>query len=113
MDTIQDNIPIEIFVSDISDTENYKPVEKPIEKPIEKPKRRKYKTEDTSWRRRPDGTYNKAPLDPDYYKKYMAEVIKCPLCSVLTSRGHLSRHTRSAFCSKVNQILLDRQLNSS
>jgi hypothetical protein len=113
MDTIQDNIPIEIFVSDISDTENYKPVEKPIEKPIEKPKRRKYKTEDTSWRRRPDGTYNKAPLDPDYYKKYMAEPIKCPLCSVLTSRGHLSRHTRSAICSRINQILLDRELNSS
>jgi hypothetical protein len=29
----------------------------------------------------------------------MAEPIKCPLCSVLTSRGHLSRHTRSALCT--------------
>ena len=119
MDTIQDvndastlvgdNIPIEIFVSDISDIEN----NKPVEKPVEKPKRRKYKTEDTAWRRRPDGTYNKSPIDPDYYRKYMAEPIKCPLCSVLTSRGHLSRHTRSALCSRINQILLDRELNSS
>ena len=108
MDTIQDNIPIEFFVSDIE-----KPVEKPVEKLVEKPKRRKYKTEDTAWRRRPDGTYNKAPIDPDYYRKYMAEPIKCPLCSVLTSRGHLSRHTRSAICSRINQILLDRELNSS
>jgi hypothetical protein len=105
MDTIQDNIPIEIFVSDIEKPDN--------SKPVEKPKRRKYKTEDTAWRRRPDGTYNKAPIDPDYYKKYMAEPIKCPLCFVLTSRGHLSRHTRSALCSRVNQILLDRELNSS
>ena len=61
MDTIQDNIPNEIFVSDISDIENN-------DKPVEKPKRRKYKTEDTAWRRRPDGTYNKSPIDPDYYK---------------------------------------------
>ena len=59
-----DNIPIEMFVSDISDIEN----NKPVEKPVEKPKRRKYKTEDTAWRRRPDGTYNKAPVDPEYYK---------------------------------------------
>ena len=95
---------IEHVVSHLSDIDNT---------PIEKPKRIKYKTEDTAWRRRPDGTYNTAPVDPDDYEKYMAEPIKCPLCFVLTSRGHLSRHTRSAMCSRVHQILLDRQLDSS
>ena len=38
-----------------------------MDTPIEKPKKRKCKTEETAWRQRPDGTYNKAPVDPDYY----------------------------------------------
>ena len=103
MDTIQDNIPIEISVSDISDIEN----NKPVEKPGEKPKRRTYKTEDTAGRRRPDGTYNKSPIDPDYYKKYMSEPIKCPLCFPITSRGHLNRHNKTMICKKVQSIILD------
>jgi hypothetical protein len=49
MDTIQDNIPIEIFVSDISDTESYKPVEKPKRK--REPNSRKNNTEATAWRK--------------------------------------------------------------
>ena len=106
MDTIQDNIPIEIFVSDISDTE-------PVEKPIEKPKRRKYKTEDTSWRRRPDGTYDHRPLDPDYYRKYVMTPVQCPLCHLMTSRGHINRHQRSANCHKIRSMILRGQENTS
>ena len=34
-------------------------------KPVEKPKR-KINTEATAWRRRPDGTYDNRPLDPNY-----------------------------------------------
>ena len=107
MDTILDNIPIEMFVSDIKEN---KPVEKPKKR---KAPTRKNNTEATAWRRRPDGTYNKSPIDPDYFKKYMAEPIKCPLCFLLTTRGHLSRHTKSTMCMKIRQILLDRQLNIS
>ena len=107
MDTILDNIPIEIFVSDIEEN-----------KPVEKPKKRKERTqktyrEETAWRRRPDGTYNKSPIDPDYFKKYMADPIKCPLCFLLTTRGHLSRHKKSTMCMRIRQILFDRQLNIS
>ena len=79
MDTIQDNIPIEFFVSperssglitcpprqvvsDISDIDNNKPIEKQKKR---KEPTRKNNTEATAWRRRPDGTYDHRPLDPD------------------------------------------------
>ena len=105
MDTIQDSIPIEMFVSDISDIDN--------NKPVEKPKRRKYKTEDTAWRRRPDGTYNTAPKDPTYFRIYMMQQIKCPLCFMMTRRGHMSRHNKSALCMKVQSAISNCKSDSS
>ena len=107
MDTILDNIPIEMFVSDIEEN-----------KPVEKPKKRKERTqktcrEDTAWRRRPDGTYNTAPKDPAYFRIYMMQEIKCPLCSMMTRRGHLSRHKKSALCMKIQSIILNCKSDSS
>ena len=134
MDTIQDDIPIEIFVSDIEENKpveqpiekpkkKRKPVEKtvepPIENPVEKPKKkrnppiRKYNSEATAWRRRPDGTYDNRPLDPNYYVKYVMTPVQCPLCNLMTRRGHINRHQRSATCQKIKSMILREQENTS
>ena len=101
MDTIQDNI---VNILD--------------EKPVEKPKKRKEatrknNTEATAWRRRPDGTYNTAPKDPTYFRTYMMQQIKCPLCSMMTRRGHMSRHKKSALCMKVQSAISNCKSDSS
>ena len=107
MDTIQDDIPIEIFVSDI---EENKPVEKPKKR---KAPMRKYNTEETAWRRKPDGTYDNRPLDPNYYVKYVMTPVQCPLCHLMTRRGHINRHQRSANCHKIRSMILREQENTS
>jgi hypothetical protein len=106
MDTILDNIPIDMFVSDIE--------EKPIENPKKrKPRTRKTYREETAWRRRPDGTYNTAPKDPAYFRMYMMQPIACPLCTIMTRRGHMSRHKKSALCMKVQSIISNCRTDSS
>ena len=68
------------------------------------------KPTDADWRRRPDGTYNNRPNDPDYYKNYMKnyknDKVQCDICrSVLVSRN-LERHKRiSKNCLKIKNIL--------
>ena len=104
MDNIQENIPIEFFVSDIEALPQHD------EKPIEKQKKRK---EDASWRRRPDGTYNTAPKDPAYFRIYMMQKIACPLCTMITRRGHMSRHKKTALCMKVQSIIAKCKTDSS
>ena len=107
MDTILDNIPIDMFVSDI---EENKPVEKPKKR---KPPTRKYNTEETAWRRKPDGTYDNRPLDPNYYVKYVMTPVQCPRCHLMTRRGHINRHQRSANCHKIRSMILREQENTS
>ena len=71
------------------------------------------KPTDADWRRRPDGTYNNRPNDPDYYKNYMKnyknDKVQCDICrSVLVSRN-LERHKRiSKNCLK-NKNILEQQ----
>ena len=73
--------------SDISGSEDT-PFERPKEE-ANKPKR-KYNTEATAWRRRPNGTCNNTPLDPNYYNKYVMTPVRCPLCRLMTRRGHIT-----------------------
>ena len=87
-------------------------------KPVEKPKRRREttrrnNTEATAWRRRPDGTYDHRPLDPDYYRKYVMTPVQCPLCNLMTRRGHINRHQRSANCHKIRSMILREHENTS
>ena len=102
MDTIQDNI-----VNIIDDNEA---VEKPKKR---KEPTRKINTEATAWRRRPDGTYDNRPLDPYYYRKYVMTPVRCPLCHLMTRRGHINRHQRSANCHKIRGMILREQENTS
>ena len=81
-------------------------------KSVEKPKR-KINTEATAWRRRPDGTYDNRPLDPNYYVKYVMTPVQCPLCHLMTRRGHIHRHQRSNICNKLRNMVLREQENIS
>ena len=58
----------------------------------------------------PDGSYNKKPLDPEYYKKYWQEKllikIECPRCGIFTGKGKMSRHYTSGLCIKKTQARL-------
>ena len=102
MDTIQNNIPSEMFVADISDIDNNEQIEKPKRR---KETTRKNNTEATAWRRRADGTYDHRPLDPYYYRKYVMTPMQCPLCHLMTSRGHIHRHQRSANCATSRNMI--------
>jgi hypothetical protein len=66
------------------------------EKPVEKPKKRNQHGKITQRQqlgdRRPDGTYDHRPLDPNYYCKYVMTPVQCPLCHLMTRRGHIHRH---------------------
>ena len=58
-----------------------------------------------NWRRNPDGSYNKCPNDPDYFKKYYKEKLKHPIeCSLcgkkLADKTNLSRHQKTKLCIK-------------
>ena len=66
----------------------------------------------TSKRRLPDGSYNKQPLDPEYYKKYYhtrgAELINCIRCGVECRKNYLSKHMRTSKCDiAMNSFLKD------
>ena len=59
------------------------------------------KTLNSRWK--PDGTYDKTPLDPDYFKNYfqanLKTPIKCPDCGkAITSKSNLSKHRNTNIC---------------
>ena len=52
-----------------------------------------------------DGTYDKKPLDPQYFKKYYETKLKqsyqCPVCQkVISSKSNLSKHQQTSKCKK-------------
>ena len=58
-----------------------------------------------SSRRKPDGTYDKKPLDPKYFSKYYQQKLttpfKCPDCGrTITSKSNLSKHRQTNRCRK-------------
>ena len=57
----------------------------------------------TSTRWQPDGSYNKKPLDPDYftkyYKKKLTTPFNCPDCGrTISSKTNLSKHRQTQVC---------------
>ena len=58
-------------------------------------------TANTRWR--PDGTYDKRPLDEDYFKTYYQKKLKipfkCPDCGrTISSKYNLSKHRQTNAC---------------
>ena len=59
----------------------------------------------TASRWRPDGTYDKRPLDPEYFSKYYRHKLKtpfkCPDCGrTLSSKSNLSKHRETIVCKR-------------
>jgi hypothetical protein len=57
----------------------------------------------TSTRWKADGTYNKKPLDPNYFTKYYQQKLTtpftCPDCGrTITSKSNLSKHRQTNRC---------------
>ena len=57
----------------------------------------------TQSRWRPDGTYDKKPLDEDYFKNYYQKELKipfkCPDCGrTISSKSNLSKHRQTKVC---------------
>ena len=56
-------------------------------------------------RYKPDGTYDKKPLDPDYFSKYyqkkLATPFQCPDCGrTISSKSNLSKHRQTNVCMR-------------
>ena len=59
----------------------------------------------TSTRWKPDGTYDKKPLDPDYFSKYYRKKLStpftCPDCGrTISSKSNLSKHRQTNICMR-------------
>lgn len=57
----------------------------------------------TSTRWKPDGTYDKKPLDPEYFSTYYQRKLsipfKCPDCGrTINSKSNLSKHRQAKIC---------------
>ena len=57
----------------------------------------------TSTRWKPDGTYDKKPLDPEYFSKYyqknLSKPFQCPDCGrTISSKSNLSKHRQTKIC---------------
>lgn len=68
----------------------------------------------TSLRIMPDGSYNKKPLDPDYYKKYFDDKlrgvkIECPKCGITVGKGKIARHYSTKICMKGQAERLEKK----
>jgi hypothetical protein len=66
-----------------------------------------------AWRQLPDGGYNHKPTDPEYFKKYMAMKVACPMCGTQVSHGELSKHKKRAVCQKRRDMLAQATENTS
>ena len=51
------------------------------------------------WRYLDNGKYDGRPLDKDYFHKYMANRVECPVCSKMVQRGDLSKHKKRPICT--------------
>ena len=92
-----DIIPNEVFISDLDEAQDEQQMITKSEP------RRKYKTVGTSEKYQKYGTYVGSPTKDrqEYYRNYMNEPIKCPLCFTITSRGHLNRHKKTTICKTI------------
>ena len=59
------------------------------------------------WRYKEDGTYNKNPLDKNYFNDYYrdhwhSEKTTCPLCNREVIKNVLRRHQNSKICKRIH-----------
>ena len=58
------------------------------------------KQQKISRRKLPDGTYDKKPLDPEYFKKYYhshgLQIITCYRCGAECRKNYLSKHMNTS-----------------
>ena len=69
------------------------------------------KQQKISKRRLPDGSYDKKPLDPDYFDKYYhsqgSQIITCHRCGSQCRKNYLSKHMNTSKCWKETGRLLN------
>ena len=46
------------------------------------------------------GRYNNAPVDPNYFNKYLSVKVVCECCGKTVTRGNLSKHKQRDICLK-------------
>ena len=89
IESIQNDIPIEVFVSSCSE-----------DTPEMPPKRTRGRPRTALWRYSEDGTYNNKPSDKAYFAKYMAVRHMCT-CGKMVAVGEIYKHKKYKICIKL------------
>ena len=93
IETIHQDIPLEVFVSSSSETTDMPP----------KRSRGRPRMETALWRYNEDGTYNNKPNDKAYFAKYMA-MRREGTCGRMSSIGDKYKNMKSKICAKLTAI---------
>ena len=101
IESIQQDIPIDVFVSSGSETPD-------AETPSVPRGRGKPRMKTALWRYREDGTYDNRPNDKAYFAKYMAMRRECT-CGRMISIGDKYKHAKSKICAKLTAIRMASQ----
>ena len=102
IETIHQDIPLEVFVSSSSETPETPP----------KRSRGRPRMETASWRYNEDGTYNHRPKDKAYFAKCMAMRRECT-CGRMILIGDQYKHMKSKICAKLTAIRMVSNDNDS
>ena len=92
IESIQQDIPTEVFVSSGSETPDAETPPKRI--------RGRPRMETASWRYNQDGTYNHKPNDKAHFAKYMAMRRECT-CGKMVLVGEIYKHKKYEICIKL------------
>ena len=72
---------------------------------IEQSVRRRGRPVTAPWRHKEDGTYDNNPCDPEYFKKYYHDKIKCKItcdiCGRLVGQQKIKRHQQTKVCKSI------------
>ena len=94
IETIHQDIPLEVFVSSSSEDTPEMPPKRTRGRP---------RMETALWRYNEDGTYNHKPNDKYYFHKYMAMRNMCS-CGRMVAVGDITRHRKTRICAKLTAI---------
>ena len=94
IETIHQDIPLEVFVSSGSEDTPEMPPKRTRGRP---------RMETDLWRYNEDGTYNNKPNDKYYFHKYMAMRNIC-YCGRMAAVGDITRHRKTRICAKLTAI---------
>ena len=93
IESIQQDIPIEVFVSSGSETPD-------VESPPKRSKGRPLGSRTALWRYKEDGTYDARPCDKAYFVKYAAQRKLCT-CGRMILVGDIYKHKKYKICIKM------------